>query len=753
MSLVKIIPKKDLLIALLGSIFTFFLASILMSGWPNGLVPNIEFPFGYEGDSLATAWAIKRILEDALWLNFRSGYPFGSNLLDFPGSDVGIFIVFKAIGLFTRDWIVAHNIFFLLSFPVVFFASYIVFRKLNVIPALAFSGAIIYDFVAFHIARIGHLYYTWYFVVPIFFLASFYLFNGVEIIRWRKRAILSAIFVCLICIFLASYGVYYAFFGALTVAVGVVGGAFRKGSFKFLMQGALIFFILLGVFLNLQQSILYQREHGVNKEVAQRLPVESEIYGLRLRQMVLPRWDHRSHNLSSITKKYWPGAPKEYYELSSSIGFLPSIGFFYLGIILFALAAGKKFNSRQRFLALSTWFLFLFATVGGFGALFAGLVSPSIRALDRLNIFIAFGSVAGLLVFIQSVFSRFELHRRLPYILVIISILLISFAIWDQNIPVNTQIQSNIKAQVRLERNFIHEIERISPVHTAIYQLPYISFPEEPPKFHLPSYVPLSGFTYSNNLRWNFGGMKGRDGDLFFRQLSSEPIAKQIEVIRRLGFGGLYIDKRGYEDEAKSLITEVQSVLGTKPTLIREDGNVLFFKINQSMPLITENQLVTSGIYERAEYWPDYLGRRYKSTLSTGIDFTRADWPSFLNNIKGVSLSESWGRWSDANLFDHVVIEFRDALPNQFTLFMDIRPMKLNEDKNLRLQIGFKQYLINMGPGRQELRVNINLEGQSVKTIEIFPPNPIAPSDLGVNRDTRKLGVGFTKIWIVENGL
>jgi phosphoglycerol transferase len=41
------------------------------------------------------------------------------------------------------------------------------------------------------------------------------------------------------------------------------------------------------------------------------------------------------------------------------------------------------------------------------------------------------------------------------------------------------------------------------------------------------------------------GAMMGREADRFYRELSSNPMADQIRAIKKLGFAGIYIDRRG----------------------------------------------------------------------------------------------------------------------------------------------------------------------------------------------------------------
>src|SRR5690606_33675572 len=104
-------------------------------------------------------------------------------------------------------------------------------------------------------------------------------------------------------------------------------------------------------------------------------------------------------------------------------------------------------------------------------------------------------------------------------------------------------------------------------------------FPESPPLHQLGDTTLSLGFLHSDALRWSWGGMKGRAGDLFYRALATQPLTRQLDVIGRLGFDGVYIDRRGYADRAQALERELQALLGATATLQSDDGNVVFYRI------------------------------------------------------------------------------------------------------------------------------------------------------------------------------
>ena len=159
-----------------GAIFSFVLASVLMTGWPSGILPNLAYPYTYQGDGLSHSWLTLRAMEGWIFDNPRSGYPFGSDFLDYPGSDTGNILLLKIIGTIAGNYYGDINLFFLLSFSVIFIASYCSLRTFELNKFFAFAASLLFAFLPFHFQRLGHLFYLWYFVVPIvFFLClSFY---------------------------------------------------------------------------------------------------------------------------------------------------------------------------------------------------------------------------------------------------------------------------------------------------------------------------------------------------------------------------------------------------------------------------------------------------------------------------------------------------------------------------------------------------------------------------------------------------
>ena len=220
--------------------------------------------------------------------------------------------------------------------------------------------------------------------------------------------------------------------------------------------------------------------------------------------------------------------------------------------------------------------------------------------------------------------------------------------------------------------------------------------------------------------------MKGREGDLFFRTLAQQPIKRQVEVISRLGFAGIYIDRRGFQDYGSGLERRLQEILGGGPQLQNAEGNLVFFKIPHSeAPLV--GGLTPQEIMARGCFWVTPSGVRYQATLAEGIDFSREGWPAFVKEIKGVSGVEPWGRWSDAKINKFVEVEFVKPLPTSFVLILRAQPFGRNVGVPVQIKIGDYSGTVVFSGGVEEKRIEVVTKTPASK-IQISPPLPESPA-------------------------
>lgn len=565
-----------------GAVFSFILASVLMSGWPDGLLPNMQYPFIYQKDGLFTLWNIQCLNEGSVLDNLRNGYPFGSFFADYPNSDAGNLLVLKLLTLLTSSSFKALNLYFLLGFVVVFLTSYPVFRLFGLVKPLAFTAAFTFNFASFHFLRLIHLSYTWYFVIPIFYYIGWKLFT------FSDRCMITALIkkhagICLLSIFvLSSFGVYYALFGVILICIaGFCGSVRNKTIYNAAIAGVIVSIIIFCVFINITPNIIYKYKFGINPGAVVRSPVGGEIYGFKMAQLLLPRTDHRISTLANLANIYNSHFPLVNENITSTLGVIGSIGLSILFMAFVLSFNGVDIDIRLKYISIVVFILFMFGTIGGLGAIFSLIISPSIRAWNRISIFIAFGTVLASFISLQLLIGHFNTSEKSMY-LALSSCFILFIALYDQTAPADISYNEQTKSAFLMDRSFISQIENSVAPNSAVFQMPYMQFPEVPPVNNLQDYDMCIGFIHSKHLRWSYAGMKGRDADLLYRRLSQEPLLRQIDVIRKLGFSGIYVDKRGFEDNASDLISKLTQILGSAPSLSRADDKIVFFILNNA---------------------------------------------------------------------------------------------------------------------------------------------------------------------------
>jgi phosphoglycerol transferase len=213
--------------------------------------------------------------------------------------------------------------------------------------------------------------------------------------------------------------------------------------------------------------------------------------------------------------------------------------------------------------------------VGGFGTLFALLVTPLIRGTNRISIFIAFFSLLAIALFIDSINKKYVKTERnkLFFNCALIGILLLG--ILDQTSPAFIPNYLSQKNEYLNDQNFVRSIEKVLPPDSMVFQLPYVPFPESPSPNKMDYYDLFKGYIHSKNLRWSYGAIKGRNMN-FHKILSEEPLDILLQRISIMGFDGIYIDRYGYNDLAKKIEGELEKSLEIKP-IISKNKRLAFF--------------------------------------------------------------------------------------------------------------------------------------------------------------------------------
>ena len=119
-------------------------------------------------------------------------------------------------------------------------------------------------------------------------------------------------------------------------------------------------------------------------------------------------------------------------------------------------------------------------------------------------------------------------------------------------------------------------LERRLPTGAAVYQLPYVPFPESGQPAG-DDYGPLRGYLHSRDLRWSYGAMKGRDAN-WSATLSTLPLRLQLPAVVAAGFDGITVDRSAYADGGQAIKGELEHRLRLRP-VVSPDGTQLFYDL------------------------------------------------------------------------------------------------------------------------------------------------------------------------------
>jgi phosphoglycerol transferase len=551
---------------------------------------NLHIPFVYDNnDSLYEFMTVKALLENG-WIltNPNLAAPFGQESYDLPahsGDSLSLVLV-KLLGLFSGDFALVTNVFFLLCFPLIAIVTYFVLRRIGISAWVAVVIAVLFTVLP---ARFDngeeHLFLGAYYSVPVGAYLVLTQLQGRELFKRNRRyrglraylTVRSAAILA-VCAAIASTGNYYSLFTAGMMALAAVL-AFLSGRRARPLIGGFVAVaaILAVVALNGLPTFIYVLEHGRDTAVAEREPADTDYYGLVFTQLVLPVKDHRIPALAHVTERYLATAPVPVFgeNTANALGLAGVIGLLYLAVALVACCVRGARGSPDRLAvstALGAGMAFLIGTVGGLDTLFAYVIDPQLRAPDRIAVFVGFFALLGLALALERLRKRLSGGRlsRIGFAVLLICVLTIGAL--DQTTKENIPTYRANAALYNSDSAFVRAIERQVPRHANIFELPIVEFPESPVGWE--HFIP---YLHSSQLKWSFGAMKGRPSD-WEAALVGAPLAQLLPAISAAGFSGVYFNPREVPEGGVSILSGLSQELGVSP-LVSSDRHLYFFNM------------------------------------------------------------------------------------------------------------------------------------------------------------------------------
>ncbi len=273
----------------------------------------------------------------------------------------------------------------------------------------------------------------------------------------------------------------------------------------------------------------------------------TELYALKAVELFIPPSVHRFDALSFFGQRYF-----RWSEMRGE-GYLP-----YLGLVGIAGLVWLVWHSVPRLLrgarlsnaALTTGWLVAFGAAGGvmsFFAFFGGFFV--FRATNRIGVYIA----AVVLAYLVMQLSRRT--RAWPaWARGVAALAVACFGLLDQLPRSSAAKREEIARTVASDRKFGAELERFLPAGAAVFQLPVLPFPEVKPPWRLNDYEHFRPYLATHTLRFSYGALKFRPRVRWQQEVETLPPAELARRLERLGFAALYVNRRGFEDSADTLL-------------------------------------------------------------------------------------------------------------------------------------------------------------------------------------------------------
>lgn len=634
---------------------------------------DLRAPFYYDNDGLLYLPLVRAVVEQGFWNCWhtdRLGAPYGQELSDFPVIDFLHFAIFWALGKVLSDVLLVYNAYTLLAYPLTALTAMWTFRWLKLSLPAAAVGGILYAILPFHQERYQfHTFLALYWWVPVSMIPAFAICMGnfpffrrgpdgayppiaidwpsvranlkgaargskdawKAILRWcghatrvglRTLFTRSAIGHILMGAVTASSGAYYAFFACMCYAFAGLYGWVIHGTWRAMASAALVVIPVFAVGVAYHvPTVLYQAKYQANP-ITNRYPYEADLYGLKLPHLLLPCNDHNFTPFANLRKMYaTPERPAE-TEPAGSLGFIG--GFGLLALIGLAFLPRKRRWPEGAMGAL-TLFLVLFAITGGLGAVFNQLVTPQIRAYNRVCVFIAVPCLFIMMWWLDTfLVSRTSKRMRQARYFIFAAVLLFGYfdyTPWGWN-PLNPRANEKTELQAerfRSDKRYFSKIEAAMQPGARIFCLPHSPFPEYPPTYKMNVYEHGRAFLITDTLHWSYGAIKGREADEWDLSVA---YARPDELLPRLvarGFDGLLLDGRGFPpskegDKAAALVNranelyrQLSGVPHTErlPEIAHEDGKQFFIDLRPYRAAYRRTDPV--GYDRRATYEAEWI--------------------------------------------------------------------------------------------------------------------------------------------------
>ena len=551
----------------------------------------MHIPVGFAGDGVLLSMLFRSIAEGGLkgiWFCDRLGAPDWSALIDVPFLDLDIA---GEAWLLTRFLPVnmAVYLIYLLTYPLAAASMYLLMGKFTKKTPLRVLLSVAYAVTPYHFYRgMGHMTLSHYYTIPFAVLCALLIaeeqFQGIAPERFSR---VKKLLLYGGCVLLGFSNVYYAFFGLFCMGIAFLYKLVCTKKLSCLWKEAVpLYTVLLCVGISLLPKIIYSLKYGKNTLAAVRSEVATEIYALRIIQMLLPPGYSEAGILAKIAQHYSAVGMGVNENQDAALGLLAAVGFLIacLWVIFRIMQKDKTADTRQRerlnLLSLLILCLVMYSVTGGFSMIFSMLITPEIRCVNRSSVVIACLSLCVLAIVSDALFTKLKGKGKAVGCAVMAAASI--FVGYAEILWYPPHWQAAAKQTDAVLQSFFAQVEETAGENALIYELPFMQFPEVPPINGMADYQPAIGYLYTDTVRWSYGGVKGRNPSAEQLAIDEGMSEAFLQGILDAGFTGVYIDTKGFSDGGAAVNAYYTETLGLTP-IVSSDGWLYYYSLDESV--------------------------------------------------------------------------------------------------------------------------------------------------------------------------
>jgi len=574
--------RTEGLAALASAVAAGGIAAVTMQLWS----AHLNIPLMGTGGDIALNLMSLRNMQSTGWLTHTPllGAPFGQDLSPWPSAvgDTWHLLTLKLLSLLLSP-AGALNVFYVMTFPAIAAVAYLCLRGLGVSRIFSVPLGAAYALLPYHFLRNeSHLLLSEYSVVPLACLVAFWIYNGdVDLAQrprrysWREWCTVAA------SIALLGTGLYYAVFALVLILAAAILRLIATKSLRPLLTATTVSVVVgIGLAVSALPTLLFRGTPSAADAITGRSYAQSEFFSLKIVNLLLPPSYHRLPwlaNLTSVTNDSLIGG-----ERTESLGMLGVAGLVLITVALLlpSVANSASPGRRLRMFAVFALTAVLCGTVAGLNGVLAVFGLSQLRAWDRISVYVAFFALAGLGVGLGEALRRARVRwrwSRRPAAAVAASLLVLAVATYDQTSPALTPNEAVITTTWIADQAYFHHAQEVFGAGAAVFQLPYIAFPEGGTVGSIPYNALLLGYVHSD-LAWSFGGIKGQES--YWQPLALQAgITAAIPKLIVAGFDALYVNRLGYGDGGAAVEAEIIATIGAQTPLVSPDGTIAIYDL------------------------------------------------------------------------------------------------------------------------------------------------------------------------------